>query len=213
MQGGGAVNKQLHETMVILAADKKKAAFLGSLLFVAVGLWVRAAMVTGPHEAQGAGNTMSEGAMSPDRADEPSQKESELLAHRDIVRIPTVQPLTRDLFALSDELLALSAQTDQPQLDDPKSSLGIDDKSNQSGPESAAAKEKRIHLEAAQLSLRSTMTGSNPVAVIAQDSGKLAGVVVRLGEEIAGFTLVHVRAREVEIEKEGVRVALTRDPS
>jgi hypothetical protein len=207
------VNKQLHETMVILAADKKKAAFLGSLLFVAIGLWVRAALVTGPHEAQGAGNTMSAGSASPDRADEPSKKEDEVFAQRVIVRVPTVKPLTRDLFALSDGLLALSAQTDQAQPDDPKSSLRIDDKSNQSRPESAAAREKRIHQEAAQLSLRSTMTGSNPVAVIAQDSGKLAGVVVRLGEEIAGFMLVQVRAREVEIEKEGVRVALTRDPS
>lgn len=208
------MNKQLHEAMVILAADKKKAVFLGSLLFVAIGLWIRTALLTGPPQAQGAGANITNGSGSadPDRAGAPLNSEGEIGVPRQIVRFPQAQPLTRDLFALSDTLLALSAQTDQARPNDPKSSHGIDDKFNQRRPESAAARTKRIHDEAGQLSLRSTMTGSNPVAVIAQRADML-GAVVRMGEEIAGFTLVRVRAREVEIEKEGVSVTLTRDPS
>jgi len=70
-----------------------------------------------------------------------------------------------------------------------------------------------VRQEAAALRLRSTMISSNPIAVIetTAGAGKRASVV-RMGDSIEGFVLISVRAREVDLEKNGVRVTLSRSP-
>lgn len=62
--------------------------------------------------------------------------------------------------------------------------------------------ERKIDEDIAKLRLESTMTGQLPLAHV---SGRL----VRVGEQIEGFSVVHIRDRQVMLRKSGVTRVLT----
>lgn len=206
------MNKQLQEAWAIVTADRKKAAVLGALVLVAGGLWLRAALTSGPSKASASGESrMTESGKK--RAEKAAKKPEDVVerAPARTIELAPPPPLTRDLFVLSEALLASSAQTDLVDSGDPKSAAGKDDKPLRPAPIAAQTVSERVASEAARLRLRSTMIGANPIAVIeTPDASRAGGVMVRPGEAIAGFTLVAVRAHEVELEKEGVRVTIAR---
>lgn len=206
------MNAHLQEIWTLITTDKKKATILGALALVAGGLWLRAAMTSGPSTAKANEKRMTaDGERRAKRASKKSESETEHDAPVRIIELSPPPPLTRDLFALSDALLASSAQTDPAPFSNPKSASGTDDKSLQSAGMRTQSTEDRVRAEAGKLRLRSTMIGANPIAVIeAGASSRAAGRVVRLGDEIEGFIVRAIHAREIELEKEGVRVTLTR---
>jgi len=207
------MNNQLREAWAILTADRRKAAVLGALVFIAAGLWLRAAITSGPSKAKGFNEPrMTEsGNKSAKKKNASSDAEEGFTKPPRVINFNPPSPLVRDLFILSDELLASSPQTEPGDPAAPKSASGTDDKPVRTAAPPAQTVEQRIAHEAAALRLRSTMIGANPIAVIeSADAPRGGSSVVRLGETIAGFTLIAVRAHEVELEKENVRVTIAR---
>ncbi|RMH24210.1 MAG: hypothetical protein D6693_10195 [Planctomycetota bacterium] len=199
------MNQSLLQFWAIVTADRKKAAMLGALVLVAGGLWVRAALTTGPSRAKaGAG-----GGIVTLQAD---GGEDEGPAEPDLRRTVTVTPAprnTRDLFALSDALVSLSSQMEPDASGAPKSASGSDDNTQRPGAR-ARDRERRVRDEASSLRLRSTMIGASPIAVIETPEGNRHGVVVRPGDVVEGFRVVAIRTHEVELEKDGVSVTIAR---
>lgn len=207
------MNKQLQETWAVLTADKKKATALGALALLSGGLWIRAAVMSGPSQA-----AASTHETTTDTTNKHSSSAGASAAAGGVnpetfpaITLEAVGDLNRDLFALSDALLASSAQMEQAGSDRPKSARRNDDKSLRTATTRAQTVEERVRDEAQGLHLRSTMIGANPIAVIevAGATGR-SSPVLRLGDHVAGFVLRVVRAQEVELEKEGVRVTLSR---
>ena len=203
------MSRQIIEMWAVVTADKKKAGLLIGLVLLAGGMWIRTAFFMGPKNAQASGSRTPSNATpkaqpssTPDDTDTPEPAR--------IITLTTPPPLKRDLFALSDVLVSLSSQTDRPDVVAPKSARRTDEKHVRSA---AMTVEQRVRQEAAALRLRSTMISSNPIAVIetTAGAGKRASVV-RMGDSIEGFVLISVRAREVDLEKNGVRVTLSRSP-
>ena len=208
------MNKQFQEVWTLITSDKKKAMALGSLALVAGGLWLRAAITSGPSKAS-ASDKKRMTADGEKRAKKSGEKNAESDKSETVVRVIAVTsppPLTRDLFALSDALLASSSQMDSDRSGNPKSAVGKDDKPLQSAAMRAQTLEERVQSEASDFRLRSTMIGASPIAVIETQGAKSrqSGTVVRVGEQIEGFTVIAIRARDVELEKEGVRITLSR---
>lgn len=207
------MNQQLQEAWAVLTADKKKATVLGVLALFAIIFWIRAALVSGPAKATASSNAITTTDRS--KSIKNANASAAALGNADQESWPTItlkrtKKLNRDLFALSDALLASSAQMEQVVSDPSKSDPRKVEKLVRVAPMRVQTVEERVRDEALSLRLRSTMTGANPIAVIeTADSKGRAAPVVRVGERIAGFELLAVRAREVDLEKEGVRVTLS----
>src|SRR5690606_31572506 len=123
------MNAHLQEAWTLITSDKKKATMLGALALVAGGLWLRAAVTSGPSSAKANEKRMTaDGEKRAKKAAKANQSDE---SEEDVVRIIELSsppPLTRDLFALSEALLASSAQTDLIDSSGPKSALGKVDK-------------------------------------------------------------------------------------
>ena len=203
------MNKSLLEFWAVITADRKKAAMLGTLVVVAGGLWVRASLMTGPDTAKAGTDavittlsTASPGNAAAAESDEPDLRRT--------IALTSPPPLTRDLFALSDVFVSLSSQTDPAAGGSPKSASGTDDKPLRPIALGPAAIEQRVREEAAGLRLRSTMIGASPIAVIETPGVGRHGAVVRVGDEVEGFRVISIGTEDVELEKAGTRVTLTR---
>ncbi len=203
------MNQRFAEVWAIVTADKKKAGVLACLVLVAVGLWVRAALTSGPSRAEASAGSSG---FASTRSNGNNKVSDEIpVAPPRPVWFSDPDVLKRDMFALSDPLVALSAQPDLLAADDPKSRVGTDDKSTRTGAPGTISVESRVRQEAESLRLRSTMIGTNPIAVIEPIAGaRRNAAVLRVGDTIDGFTLIEIHAHSVEMEKEGVRVTLSR---
>ncbi len=206
------MKNQLLEAWAILTSDRKKASVLGSLVLVAGGLWLRAAITSGPKSANASSKTrMTESGKKRAEKSAKAEKDAPRLTRTRVVEMAPPPELQRDLFMLSDALLASSPQTEPNDMGTPKSAGGKVDKSLRPAVIAAQTIEERVASEAARLQLRSTMIGANPTAVIESDDTSRSGAtVVRVGNTVAGFTVIAIRAREVELEKEHVRVTIAR---
>lgn len=205
------MNERVAEIWAIVTADKKKAGVLACLVLVAVGLWLRAALTSGPSRADASTSANASGFAS-SRDTGKNKPDDAPAAPPKPVRFIQPEALDRDMFALSDPLVALSAQPDRAGADNPKSPMGTDDKSQRAGTSEAVSIETRVRQESESLRLTSTMIGTNPIAVIESTAGaRRNAAVLRVGDTIDGFTLVEVHAHSVALEKDGVRVTLSRD--
>lgn len=209
------MNKQLQEVWAVLMADRRKAGALGSLMLVAGGLWIRAALMSGPSKVHASGGATGAdgdngGASGLSSAQSPGS--APVLPSRAIT-FSAPPPLSRDLFALSDAILASSPQTDSAPTASPKFERGKDETRVTEPVVSPKTTEELVRDQVERLRLRSTMISSNSIAVIETMTGsRQEARVLRIGDEINGFTLIAVMALQVELEKDGVRVTITRQP-
>ncbi len=115
-----------------------------------------------------------------------------------------VQPLMRNPFAVP---LDFYPRDGAKAADDASSPSGYWDLVRKSMSSRADQQEQRqilidnVRIAAAALNLQSTVTGAHPGAMV-------NGQMVREGDEIAGFRLVKIEARQIIVEREGVRLAV-----
>jgi len=190
---------RLMEFWIAVSSDPKKLGILGVLIVVALGLWARAALTeSGPKPAK---------AQQPATSSAPAPSSSESSGKAgptQVVTLPPMAPLSRNLCKPGQGLLPQPSQTEVEAHGARKPSPSNDDKPM----DLEQLRVARIQEQASGLRLRSTSVGSNPIAV-SQESGRSAtGGVVRLGNEIAGFTLVKVDNGRVVLERDAVRVEL-----
>jgi len=212
------MKSRLMETWVALTSDKRRASALGALVMIALLMWARAAFMSGdkgpaPAKASAtagevAGASGNNGPSTTIRTDE-----SPGASVAGAVELPPTPPLERDLFAYSREYFPESAQTDSTAQDDPKSAPAQDDNPADESESEEQEDEQSllVRADAARwLRLRSLMLGKEPVAVIESTAPHdPRSTVIRVGESIAGFTLIGVAARTVTVERDGVQVELT----
>jgi len=216
------MTQRLSELWIILKAEKRKSLALAGLVLIALVMWARTA-VTGSgasvERASGA-SSANAGQASQSRVGRPagpssgSQQQAGGPSHSPatpVVNVPKSQTLDRDLFALRSKRLALPVQPEPQRDDQPKSTDETDDNPEELQRLRRQALIRKVSDQAAGLRLRSTMIGANPIAVIeSADSGD-ASRVLRVGESVADFELVEVRAQSVVLQKSGVRVVLSRE--
>ncbi len=196
------MKRQLLELWIAASSDPRKLGILGALLVVALGLWGRAALMqSGPSEAEASRKGSASSSASSAKGGEHS---SEKAGPTRVVTLPPIEPLGRDLFAVSEELIPQPSQPEAKASGAPKPSPSNDDKPM----DLEQLRIARIMERASGLRLRSTIVGGEPIAVIEQVGRRSQGRVVRLGEQIAGFSLVKVDAGRVVLEQDGVRVEL-----
>ncbi len=192
------------QKLIILAkAEKKQTITLGVLVVLALGLWARAAATSG-NRAQ-ASDSASASAPAPASAKSEPQKKPAA-----VVIVPPAPKLDRDLFLPRSEDFALPAQTDPGEGSGAKSALDTDDNIADRNNLPRLTPEQQIRSEASRLTLRSTVVGNEPIAVVEADvSGTTERFVLRLGDSAFGFTLRGVHNRSARLEKGGVVVELT----
>lgn len=194
---------------IALTSDKRKAGVLAGLVIVAFALGLRALVVSrsgasARHGVTPATATSGTKRGAPSGAGEDVRKPE---AAR-VVRLPALDGLTRNIFLPDPDVFPLSPQTDGTGGEAAKSRTGNDDTSFDLE-RTQRERAQRVRDEAGRLRLRSTIVGGTPLVVIERTTGaKGAGVVLRLGQEIDGFTLLEVRSDRAILQKEGVRVEL-----
>jgi|GEM_PF-1813139 len=200
------MNRRLQELSVLLKANQKQAALLGALLVVALGLTARAVVKSVSQQ----GATFAAGAETKSTSVNPVAV-SARKREANIVHLPPLAPLMRDLFQPTPAELALSAQTDQSKRKGAKSPEFHVENPNGEGDINAdrAAMARLVREEAARLTLRSVLLGANPVAVIAGAANRQKPAVLKKGQRIEGFELVEIHQRQVALRKDGVTVTLT----
>lgn len=200
---------RLAHMWIAMTADKKKAGVLAGLVLVACALGLRAALITrGGAVRAAAVNTASAPAAPKGGAAKNTHAEVRKPAGERVVRLPALDGLTRNIFLPDPDVFPLSAQTDAADREAAKSRTGNDDKSSDLERD-VRERSRRVREEAGRLRLRSTIVGGTPLVVIERTTGaKGAGLVLRLGQEIDGFTLLEVRSDRAVLQKEGVRVEL-----
>jgi len=202
------VKKRLMEFWVIVTADPKKASVLGGLVLVALVMWIRAGIVSGSSEKPAPGPRQAGASQLTSSAAGASKGREHAGADR--IALPSLTPLERNLFLPSERYFPLPSQTEAPEPSTAKSPIGNDDKEQVDEAALAALHEQRIREQAERLRVRSIMLGSSPTAVI-ETRGSRGGAarVLRVGQQIDGFTLVEVHRSHVVVVQDGIRVALT----
>jgi hypothetical protein len=124
-----------------------------------------------------------------------------------VISLAPTPRLSRNLFALDESYFPRPSQT-EPLRVLPKTSAGSAFQERaENADEVRARASARIEELAKSLKLRSIVLGQSPLAVI-ETKGRERNVV-RVGQEIDGFTLVEVATNSVVVEMESVRVRLT----
>jgi len=167
-----------------LLADRRKASAVVVLLAIGLLLWGRLMLKQVPRTAT---------------ADpEPEAAMVEGLGEVDpapllpVVELPATSGApSRDLFAFDPSLFIPVEQTDLSG-DPAKSASTVSDDTSV---------ERMVHEASKELRLQSTLFGESPRAMV---NGRL----LELGDEIAGFELVHVGERSAVLEKQGYRIRL-----
>ncbi len=192
------------QKLVILAkAERKQSITLAILVLLALGLWARAAVKPNSvaSAAQPAQTDAQQGQFREPNA-ENNTRQSVVIHNND--------PLTRDLFLPRPEDFPPPVQTEPTPLTDAKSDEGTDDNTHGRNSLPQLTTEERVLEESRALTLRSTVVGAEPIAVVEINTpGSPGRVVLRAGESVLGFTLVRVVDRNAVFKKEGVEVKLT----
>lgn len=189
------------QKLIILAkAEKKQSITLAVLCVMALGLWARAAM-QGPAAASAASPRADRESKKAENTDRPKPRET--------IVLPAVPTLARDLFVPRPEDFPRPAQTEPLHPEAEKSDTGNDDNMNQGNQLPRLSTAERVREESKRLTLRSTVVGADPIAVIeTENAGKTERLVLRLGASVDGFTLRAVHNRQAVFEKDGVLVEL-----
>lgn len=192
----------IQKLIIRAKAEKKQTATLGVLIVLALGMWARAAVKSGNQAS--ASSSTSAAAQSTESAKEPASKPAP------VVIVPPAPSLGRDLFLPRSEDFALPVQTEPDAAGGAKSALNRDDNTPDRKNLPRLTPEQQIRSEAGRLTLRSTVVGNEPIAVVEADvSGKTERTVLRVGDSAYGFTLLGVHNRSARLEKGGVVVELT----
>jgi hypothetical protein len=115
-----------------------------------------------------------------------------------------IRPLVRNPFAIP---LDLYPRDTASAADNASSQTGYWDLVGKSMSSRADQQEQRqilidnVRIAAASLKLQSTVMGAHPGAMV-------SGTMVREGDNISGFRVVSIEARQVIVEREGVKLAL-----
>jgi len=191
----------VQKIVIRLRAEKKQAVILAVLTIAALGLWARGAATS---------NSQAAAASSGAQTTQPAETDAPASREREIVAAPAAPPLSRDLFLPRAEDFARPPQTEPARAVEAKSARNHDD--NMPDPQTLprVTLEEQVREHASRLTLRSTVVGTDPIAVIeTDDSAQTERVVLRVGESAFGFTLRDVRHRTATLEKDGVMVRLT----
>jgi hypothetical protein len=186
-----------------LLADRRKASILGMLLVAVIWLGGRAVFSgTGPRRASASESTSAASPAAHNPADLAAQAESRLrVIFRSWPVTDASAPATRDLFALNPAYFPHPAQPAPDESAAAKSSGQTDDETLA---RSAFAQ------DAASIRLKSILFGERPVAVL-QTAGVAGGrdIMTRVGDVVAGFSVVRIERRRIVLERDGQRIELT----
>jgi hypothetical protein len=195
-------------------ADRKKLTVLAVLGVLLVASGIRAVVLSGPRAARASAMPTENPApgVSGGSAAATSTVGEQRTRRGPETRVPAPPPLMRDLFALSERHFPKPSQTEPVDDSPPKSETAkVETPPQVPAPTPAETAEARVRKEVERLRLRGTLLGGNPTAVIEIGTGReRRGTVVRPGEDVLGFKLVEVRATEVVLEKDGIRIELKR---
>jgi len=196
------VRETYQKLVILLQADKKQSIALGLLLVLALGFWARAALKS-RSSASASGGAVATSSNQSDGED--SEK---VILPRAVIALDP--PITRDLFVPRPEDFPPPVQTEPTHTEAEKSNTRRDDNTTTQNTLPRLTPEQRVRDEARELTLRSTVVGSEPIAVIESTLGsKPTRRVLTIGGVFEGFTLRAVVNRSVVMEKDGVTVTLT----
>lgn len=206
------MNKAMTRLLIAANADRKKFTVLAILLIVFVGFGVRTLTSGGPRSVKAGARTAEKSSKASKSKQSDSSTGARRTRHGPEIKIPLPPSLTRNLFAFNESYFPDPAQTDSSADSAPKSgTANVEAPSQAPAPKPGDSLEARVGKEAERLRLRGTLLGANPMAVIEAGAGReRSRSVVRPGDEVEGFKLIEVRATEVVIEKDGIRVELKR---
>jgi hypothetical protein len=193
----------LHRIKSEILADKKKASILSGLVAIALILGVRA-MVSGKggpaSSARAATSSAAPGAQGAgaDQSVDAEARVRELITRWRAFAHPS--QAERDLFALSEADFPHPSEPEPITTEGAKSADQTDDET---------LRRQAIAQAVASITLKSTLVGEKPVAVMSIPS--LTGrrdVLVRTGDSIAGFTVTRITQGRVSLEQDGMQAEL-----
>lgn len=186
-----------------IIADKKKASILSGLVAIALILGVRA-MVSGKGgPASSARASTSSIATAATIAGADPQIDAEARVRELITRwraFAHPSQAERDLFALSEADFPHPSEPEPITTQGAKSAEQTDDET---------LRRQAIAQAVASITLKSTLVGEKPVAVVSIPA--LSGrrdVLVRTGDSIAGFTVTRIAQGRVSLDREGMQAEL-----
>ncbi len=166
--------------------NPRKAGLLVLLLAISLLLWGRLLLKRVPRTA----SAQPVAAVSPTRAIL-AQAIMPAEPERPVVRVNLAETLSRDLFALDRRAYQPTKDARTAQETEKSPGQPVDDKRQSTAVRKAAA----------ELTLQSVITGSQPRAVI-------NGQMLSPGQRIEGFVLVRIDERFVLVERDGITVRL-----
>lgn len=199
---------RLREMWILVMADRKKAGFLAGLALVLVFMAGRQLLDVGPRSAS------ADPATSENETSEKGRRAitlDELKAGGPVIEVAAPPASNRNVFGFDAHSFPDPAQS--------APSTEVGEKSGAEAVESPREAERAraeqiarlVREEAGRLRLKSTLMGPNPMAVIEFGAkGRPAARTLRIGDQVDGFTLVHVEVSRVVVEKHGVEVELER---
>ena len=204
------MNRVFAEFVVLLRAERKKAAVLGALGLVLAAMLIKQAPGFSPRSASASSPSSSENA---DGGAPGSGVAESLAGAGPIIHVTQAPTPRRDLFRFDEGVFPSAPQSAPAAELGPKSEPLQDEVDGER--ESDAERLVRIaRRDAAGLRLTSTLVGDRPIAVIERGEGRdRTSEVVRVGQEIGGFTLIEVSTHAVVLERRGIRVRLERAAS
>ncbi len=194
--------KATYQKLVILAkAEPKQSIALGVVTVLAAGV-LGARRVRSGSDALAQNPETSTAEVLEDREGAPAKPRPKVI-------VASADPITRDLFVPRPEDFPPPVQTEPISTETSKSATRSDDKTNRANILPQMTAEARVLAESSDLTLRSTVVGNDPIAVIeVRRTGTPGRVVLRVGESVLGFRLVRVVNRQAVFEKDGVEVEL-----
>ncbi|MGP1310430.1 MAG: hypothetical protein ACTS27_09560 [Phycisphaerales bacterium] len=196
----------LHRLKAELLADKKKASILGGLGAVALVLGARALLLSGddPKPASSTQAQITPAFASGVPTEDAEDRLRALMSQSTGAAYPTYPD--RDLFALREAYFPHPAEPEPPQDESAKSAEQRD--------EVIPRRPTASEIAAASLTLKSTLIGKRPLAVLSV-SGLSGGTehVVRVGDSVNGFSVVEIGAKRIVLDLDGERIELAvKDP-
>jgi len=189
----------------VRASPGKSSTLIGLALIMAIA-WIRVLVGghTGPAPAQAATTAVAPAAESSVESPIPHQFADSGPSLQQWARLP-VRPLTRNPFVVQlDYFPADGSKTD----DSASSAVGYWNLISKSMSSRADQQEQRqvlidnVRLAAESLKLDSTIMGANPGAMV-------NGQMVREGSVVDGFRVLKIESRQMIVEREGVKLAVS----
>lgn len=194
----------LHRMKSEILADKKKASILSALVAIALILGVRALVSGKSGGPASSARAATSGAVvagvnaGGDPTTDAEARVRELIARWRAFAHPS--QAERDLFALSEADFPHPSEPEPTTTEGAKSAEQTDDET---------LRRQAIAQAVASITLKSTLVGEKPVAVVSIPA--LTGrrdVLIRAGDSIAGFTVIEIAKGRISLEREGIRTDL-----